>query len=103
MVGSLHETTTFDPLIDVVGAEGVPGNSAIKAPFPSADSADSPTALVAVIFAYTEAMFGRLKGEADSTVFGMLQLLFALIVALEPSQLVVSVANEPSCFFKRIL
>ena len=51
VVGSVHDTATFDPLIAVVGAEGVAGGSAIKAPFPSGDSADVPAAFVAVIFA----------------------------------------------------
>ena len=46
VVGSLHDTTTFDPLIAVVGADGVEGASAIRAPLPSDDSEDVPTIFV---------------------------------------------------------
>ena len=48
-------------------------------------------------------MFGKLKGEAEKTVFGMVQLLFVKMVESEPLQLVSSVANVLSAFLKRIL
>ena len=77
---------------------------AIKAPFPEGDSGDSPIAFVAVIFAKTEAVFGKLKGAAEKTDFGMVQLLFATIVDWVPSQSVSCVVlYEPSDFWKVIL
>ena len=45
-------------------------------------------------------MFGKLKGEAEKTDFGMVQLLFVLMVESEPLQLVSSVVNELSLFLK---
>ena len=51
LVGSFHDTTTFDPLIAVVGADGVEGASAIKAPLPSDDSEYLPSESVTPTFA----------------------------------------------------
>lgn len=66
---------------------GASGTVAISAQLPTADSGDSPIAFVAVIFAQTEAVFGKLKGAVEKTDFGMVQLLFVTIVDWEPSQL----------------
>ncbi|MCS5585435.1 MAG: hypothetical protein NZ777_18240 [Pseudomonadales bacterium] len=55
---------------------------------------------VAVIFAYTEFVFSKLNGAAEKTDLGIVQLLFATAVELEPSQLVSSSAYDPSTFWK---
>ena len=70
---------------------------------PSGDVEDVPTEFVAVIVAVTKAVFGKLKGAADMTDFGIVHCLAATIAASEPLQLVSSVVNELSLFLNVIV
>ena len=103
VAGSVHDTSIFAPFITVVGAAGASGACVKIDPLITSDSADVPAAFVAVSLAKTESARVKLKGPAKKTVFGMLQLLFARIVASEPLQLVSSVSNELSDFLKDIV
>ncbi len=57
------------------GALGTVYIGGITAPEPAEDSAESPTALIAITFALTEVPVVRLNGEARSTVTGMEHVL----------------------------
>ena len=100
VAGFVQLTTMFDPLLEVAGAIGVDGISAIVAPLPIGDVPESPIMLVAITLACTESELTKRKGEALSAVTGIVQLGLAMEAFELPSQFTSSRAQFPSFIFR---
>ena len=104
-VGTLHDRLTV-VLVAVMllwSITGALGTVGIKADPPTADSGESPIALVAMTFASTVSPDARLYLDALSRVVsGMLHDLLDTTLDWDPSQ-DESATNVPSDFFTRIV
>lgn len=97
LVGSYHVKATWVVLVFALslaklkGALGTVGVSGIIAPAPTVDSAESPIALIAIIFALTDVPVVKLNGEALSLDTRIVHDLLEITdEVLMPSQDVVS-------------